>query len=64
MAMSNAERNRRWRAARGARIGAPPGPAPTQPCGTHAAYRRHQRRKEPPCEACRAAEREYRRRYA
>lgn len=29
-----------------------------QPCGTVAAYKRHGRKGETPCEACRAAERE------
>jgi hypothetical protein len=52
--MSSADYQRRWRAKQGARTGQP-GPPPTQPCGTVAAYKRHQRRKEPPCEACRAA---------
>jgi hypothetical protein len=34
----------------------PGGPEPTQPHGTLAAARRHQRRKEPLCEPCRQAE--------
>jgi len=34
------------------------GPAPTAPCGTAAAYRRHLRHGEPPCDACIWAERE------
>jgi hypothetical protein len=32
------------------------GPTPTAPCGTRAAYKRHLRHGEPPCEACRTAE--------
>lgn len=32
------------------------GPAPSAPCGTRSAYRRHQRRGESPCGACKAAE--------
>jgi len=31
------------------------GPEPSEPCGTLAAYRRHYRRGEPPCDACRIA---------
>lgn len=31
------------------------GPKPSQPCGTYAAYRRHKRAGEQPCEACAAA---------
>jgi hypothetical protein len=31
------------------------GPNSLEPCGTDAAYRRHLRRKEEPCEPCRAA---------
>lgn len=52
--MSTADYQRKWRAAHGARTGQP-GPPPTQPCGTNAAYKRHQRKGEPPCDACRAA---------
>lgn len=33
----------------------PPGRPVTRPCGTVAAYRRHQRHGEPPCDACRQA---------
>jgi hypothetical protein len=33
------------------------GPNHLEPCGTDAAYRRHLRRKETPCEPCRAANR-------
>lgn len=35
----------------------PHGIAPTEPCGTRAAYRRHHRRNETPCAAYKAAER-------
>lgn len=49
--MSTAEYQRRWRASKGARTGRP-GPKPTQPCGTSAAYRRHERAGEVPCAAC------------
>lgn len=34
--------------------------ADTRPCGTPAAYRRHQRHGEKPCEACRQAHARYR----
>lgn len=35
------------------------------PCGTHAAYERHKRNSETPCDACLVGEREYQRaRYA
>ncbi|MFE9906455.1 WhiB family transcriptional regulator [Streptomyces achromogenes] len=35
---------------------APPAPRrPLAPCGTRSAYQRHLRKKEPPCEACKAA---------
>ena len=38
---------------------------PLQPCGTWAAWKRHNKRGEPPCEACAEAARvDYRRRYA
>jgi hypothetical protein len=30
-----------------------------RPCGTHAAFRRHERRGEAPCSACRIAEAEH-----
>jgi hypothetical protein len=33
--------------------------APVQPCGTWAAAQRHRKNREPPCEPCRDAEREY-----
>lgn len=58
--MSTADYQRRWRAKQGARTGQPGRPA-TKPCGTHAAYKRHQRRQEPPCDACRKAWAEYQR---
>ncbi len=38
------------------------GPARTpQPCGTLAAYRRHERAQEAPCQACKAAHAEHQR---
>jgi hypothetical protein len=52
--VSTADQQRRWRASKGARTGQP-GRRPVQPCGTVAAYRRHRRRGEQPCEACEAA---------
>lgn len=52
--MSSAEYQRRWRASKGARTGQPGRPA-TQPCGTVAAYKRHLRNGETPCEPCREA---------
>lgn len=58
--MSSAEYQRRWRASKGARTGQP-GPAPTQPCGTVAAYKRHGRHGETPCDECRAAWAKYQR---
>ncbi len=66
--VASAEYQRKWRASKGARTGQPGRPV-TQPCGTVAAYRRHGRNGEEPCEACRQAERErqaelYRRRKA
>lgn len=48
---------RQYRAKQGATTGVR-GPKPTQPCGTVAAFRRHKRRGEEPCEHCKAAERE------
>jgi len=53
--MSTADYQRAWRARQGARTGKPGRPA-TQPCGTVAAYRRHVRAGEPPCQPCRDAE--------
>jgi hypothetical protein len=52
--MSTAEYQRKWRASKGARTGVP-GRPPTQPCGTVAAYKRHRRNDETPCDACRSA---------
>ncbi len=49
--MSDAERSRRYR---DRRRGGPP--VELRPCGTYAAYRRHERHGEPPCEACKRAE--------
>ncbi len=60
MPLTPAQRSAAWRARNGARTGAPGRPA-TQPCGTHAAYARHVRKGEPIDDACRTAEREYRR---
>ena len=40
-----------------------PGPPVCRPCGTIAAYRRHERRGFPPCDACKAAHAEYQRDY-
>ncbi len=51
----SAERQRRYRARKGQRVGQQPGPLPSAPCGTVSAYKRHQRRSEAPCQACRAA---------
>jgi hypothetical protein len=58
--MSDAEYQRRWRAAHGARTGQIGRPA-TSPCGTVAAYKRHQRNGETPCAECRAANAAYHR---
>jgi hypothetical protein len=58
--VSTAEYQRRWRAKRGARTGQPGRPQ-TEPCGTVAAYRRHERHQEPPCGLCRAAHSAYQR---
>jgi hypothetical protein len=55
--MSSADYQRRWRASKGARTGQP-GRAATQPHGTPAAFRRHKRAGEDPCEPCRRAESE------
>lgn len=52
--MSTADYQREWRAKHGARTGKPGRPA-TQPCGTVAAYKRHQRNGEPIDQACRDA---------
>src|SRR5690606_29324388 len=56
MAMSDAERARRYRD----RLRGGP-PRTLKPCGTVAAYRRHQRHGEPPCDECRKAEAEHQR---
>lgn len=60
--MSTAEYQRKWRASKGARTGAPGRPA-TKPCGTTAAYKRHQRHGEAPCGPCRSAWAEWQRVY-
>lgn len=52
---ASAIRSRAWRQARGANIGAKPGPAPSALCGTVAAYKRHVRNKQPIDDACRQA---------
>lgn len=59
--MSNADRQRRYRERKGARVGDHPGPVPSAPCGTVSAYKRHLRRHEPTDAACRAAWAEYQR---
>ena len=54
----DAEYQRLRRARLAAEAGRAPGKAgrpATHPCGTNAAYKRHQRKGEPPCAACRAA---------
>jgi hypothetical protein len=58
--MSTADQQRRYRAARGARTGQPGRPA-SQPCGTRAAYRRHLRAGEVPCQPCKDANADYQR---
>jgi hypothetical protein len=64
MAKRDAAYYREWRAKRGARTGTHGFPA-TQPHGTLAAARRHERHGEPLCPACRAARSdENHRRYA
>lgn len=52
--MSTADYQREWRARHGARTGKIGRPV-TQPCGTTAAYRRHLRHNEPPCQPCKDA---------
>jgi hypothetical protein len=54
-------RQRLYRARKGARVGFPGGPAPTAPCGTVSAFKRHQRHKEPPCRECADVWNEYQR---
>ena len=51
----SADRQRAYRHRKGARVGEPPGPAPSAPCGTSSAYKRHKRDGEPVDEACRLA---------
>lgn len=56
--MSGAEYQRRWRAEKARQEGREPGKAgrpQTQPCGTVAAYKRHQRAGEPACQECLSA---------
>ena len=52
--MSTAEQQRRWRESKGARQGVT-GRPPTAPCGTVAAYKRHRRNGEEPCQPCKDA---------
>lgn len=52
--MSTADYQRAWRARNGARTGAP-GPAPSAPCGTVSAYKRHRRNGEQVDDLCRQA---------
>jgi hypothetical protein len=56
MAMSGAERQRNYRERNGARVGGKRGPLATEPCGTPAGARRHERAGEPVCDECKAAE--------
>lgn len=51
--MSTAEYQKEWR--RRHSQGNPVGRPATSPCGTVSAYKRHQRRGEVPCDACRLA---------
>jgi hypothetical protein len=50
----DAEYQREWRRKRGVNVGHPGRPV-TKPHGTVAAYRRHQRAGETPCEVCKQA---------
>ena len=62
--VATAEQQRRWRAKKAAEEGREPGKVgrPVEkPCGTTAAYKRHQRRDEPIDDACRDAWAEYQR---
>ena len=62
--MSSAEYQRAYRARKALEAGRQPGQVGrpvTAPCGTVAAYKRHQRRGEQPCRSCRAAWSEYQR---
>jgi hypothetical protein len=56
MAQTNAQRSRAYRARKGARERTY-GPIPWQPCGTPAAFARHTRHGETPCQPCIDAER-------
>ena len=59
---SRADYFRQRRAARAIAAGrtpGKPGPTATQPCGTYAAARRHERNGEPVCTICRLAVAEY-----
>lgn len=51
--MTDAERSRRYR---DRKRGGPP--RRLEPCGTYAAFRRHERADEEPCDACREARNE------
>lgn len=56
--MADAEYQRRWRAEKARQEGREPGKPgrpQTQPCGTVAAYKRHQRAGEHACQPCRDA---------
>ena len=59
--MSTAEYQRLWRARH--KAANPPGRPVTAPHGSTAAYKRHLRHGEAPCEACRAAWNEWQRGY-
>lgn len=60
--MSTADYQREWRARHGARTGEPGRPV-TQPHGTTAAFKRHQRHGEEACAPCRLAWNEWQRAY-
>jgi hypothetical protein len=55
MALSDAERAKRYR---DRKRGGPPAPRELRPHGTPAAFRRHERSGEDPCDPCKAAEAE------
>lgn len=59
--MTPAERQRAYRARKGADVDGPPGPKPSATCGTVSAWKRHQRNNEAIDDACRAAWAEYQR---
>ena len=62
--MSSAEYQRAYRARKALEAGRQPGQVGrpvSAPCGTVAAYKRHQRRGEQPCQSCRAANAAYHR---